>query len=65
MQKERTHRFMSYREATAISGLSRTTLWRLINDSSIRAAKVGSAVRIDEESLLAFMERSSRRTDEQ
>ena len=65
MENERTHRFISYREATAISGLSRTTLWRLIGDSSIRAAKVGSAVRIDEGSLIAFLERSSGRTDEQ
>lgn len=65
MQKGRTPRFVSYREATAISGLSRTTLWRLIGTSSIRAAKVGSAVRIDEESLLAFMKRSSERANEQ
>jgi len=50
--------WVTYRQAHEISGLSRTTLWRLISESEIEAARVGRAVRINRDSLTAFMKRS-------
>ena len=51
--------WVSYREAAQISGLGRTTLWRLVNSSQIKAARVGRAVRINRRSLEEFMESRS------
>lgn len=50
---------MTYRQAEQYSGLSRTTLWRLVSAGDVEAAKVGRAVRINRESLDAYMRRCS------
>ena len=54
-----TPAWLNYRQAEAYSNLSRTTLWQLINARKIRAARIGRAVRIERDSLQAFMEQSS------
>src|SRR4051812_36663986 len=51
--------WLTYAEAREIVGLSRVTLWKLINESEIEAARVGRAVRINRESLTAYMRRSA------
>jgi excisionase family DNA binding protein len=51
--------WLSYKQAEAYANLSRTTLWTLINERKIRAARVGRAVRIERTSLQKFMERSA------
>jgi excisionase family DNA binding protein len=52
--------WLSYREAETLTGLSRTTLWKLIGTSDIEAARVGRAVRISRQSLSAYMRRLTR-----
>ena len=52
-----TPAWLNYKQAEAYSNLSRTTLWQLINARKIKAARVGRAVRIERDSLQAFMER--------
>jgi excisionase family DNA binding protein len=54
-----TPAWLNYKQAEAYSNLSRTTLWQLINARKIRAARVGRAVRIERDSLQAFMEEST------
>jgi excisionase family DNA binding protein len=51
--------WLSYRECETLAGLSRTTIWRLINAGEIEAARVGRAVRISRESLTAYMKHSA------
>jgi excisionase family DNA binding protein len=48
-------KWVNYQEASEISGLSRTTLWKLISTGEIRAAKVGKAVRISRRSLEQYL----------
>jgi excisionase family DNA binding protein len=43
--------WVSYKEATEITGLSRGTIWTILSSGEIRAAKVGKAVRINRRSL--------------
>jgi len=54
-----TPAWLNYRQAEAYSNLSRTTLWQLVKARKIRAARIGRAVRIERDSLQAFMERSA------
>lgn len=54
-----TQEWVTYRQAEEISGLSRTTLWRLMRAGEVEAAKVGRAVRINRQSLDAYMKRSA------
>ena len=54
-----TPAWLNYKQAEAYSSLSRTTLWQLINARKIKAARVGRAVRIERDSLQAFMEEST------
>jgi excisionase family DNA binding protein len=54
-----TPAWLNYKQAEAYSNLSRTTLWQLIKARRIKAARVGRAVRIERDSLHAFMERST------
>ena len=49
-------KWLDYKQAEAYSGLSRTTLWELINRREIKAARIGRAVRIQRDSLDEFME---------
>ena len=51
-----TPAWLNYKQAEAYSNLSRTTLWQLINARKIKAARIGRAVRIERDSLQAFME---------
>jgi excisionase family DNA binding protein len=51
--------WLTYRQAGELVGLSRTSLWQIINAGEVRAARVGRAVRINRQSLLDFMRRSS------
>jgi excisionase family DNA binding protein len=48
--------WLRYPEAERYSGLGRSTLWKLVKDDRIRAAKVGKAVRINRRSLDEYME---------
>ncbi len=47
--------WLSYPAAVHYCGLSRVTLWRLVESGEIEAARIGRAVRISRESLEAFM----------
>ena len=54
-----TPAWLNYKQAEAYSNLSRTTLWQLTKARKIKAARVGRAVRIERDSLQAFMEQSA------
>jgi excisionase family DNA binding protein len=43
----------------AIVGLGRTTLWKLVGAGELEVARVGRAVRINWESLTAYMKSSA------
>jgi excisionase family DNA binding protein len=61
MQAEITREWLTYKQAEELSGLSRTTLWKLVSVSrDVEAARVGRAVRINRESLNAYMRRSAK-----
>lgn len=51
--------WISYAEATELVGLGRTTLWKLVGAGEIEVARVGRAVRINRQSLTAYMKRSA------
>jgi excisionase family DNA binding protein len=55
VQAEITKDWVTYKEAEAIAGLSRTTLRKLVGDGAIRIRRVGRAVRINRASLDAYM----------
>jgi len=59
VQAEVTREWMTYKQAEEYSGLSRTTLWKLLSVSEIKAARVGRAVRINRRSLDAYLDRAS------
>ena len=59
MQAEITREWVTYREAEQLSGLSRTTLWKLLSAGEIKAARVGRAVRINRCSLAEYLEQAS------
>ncbi len=60
MQTEIKPTWVSYEEAQRLVGLGRTTLWRLASTGEITTAKVGRAVRINVESLEAYMRRATK-----
>jgi excisionase family DNA binding protein len=51
--------WVSYRDAEIYCSLSRVTLWRLINEGEIKAARCGRAVRISVDSLDAYLSRQA------
>lgn len=55
MQAEIVRSWLTYKEAEQLVGLSRTTLWKLIGSGEVEHRKVGRAVRINRESLEAYM----------
>lgn len=55
--------WISYREASALVGLSRGTLHKIIDSGAVRAAKVGKAVRINRRSLEAYMDSRAAKID--
>jgi excisionase family DNA binding protein len=48
--------WISYRECTELTGLSRVTIWKIISAGHIRAAKVGKSVLINRRSLEHYLE---------
>ena len=59
MQAEIAREWLTYKEAEQVVGLSRTTLWKLISSGEIEHRKVGRAVRINRQSLEAYMKQDS------
>ena len=59
MQAEIVREWLTYKEAEQLVGLSRTTLWKLISAGEIEHRKVGRAVRINRQSLEAYMKQDS------
>jgi excisionase family DNA binding protein len=59
MQAEITREWITYKQAEELSGLSRTTLWKLLSAGEIEAARVGRAVRINRHSLDEYLDRAS------
>ena len=55
MQAEIVREWLTYKEAEQLVGLSRTTLWKVISAGEIEHRKVGRAVRINRQSLEAYM----------
>jgi excisionase family DNA binding protein len=51
--------WLRYPEAERYSGLGRSTLWRLVKDDHIQAAKVGKAVRLSRRSLDEYLQGQS------
>jgi excisionase family DNA binding protein len=51
--------WVSNPSAEKFSGLSHTTLWRLVGSGEIKAARVGRSVRINLPSLRRFMDQKS------
>ena len=59
MQAEITREWITYKQAEEFSGLSRTTLWKLLSAEEIKAARIGRAVRINRHSLDEYLEQAS------
>jgi excisionase family DNA binding protein len=55
MQAQVTREWVTYRQAEEITGLSRTTLRKLVDEGEIQITRVGRAVRINRQSLDAYM----------
>jgi excisionase family DNA binding protein len=58
LETELQREWLTYAEAQAVSGLSRTTIWKLVNAGEVEAARIGRALRINRESFNAYMRRS-------
>jgi excisionase family DNA binding protein len=61
MQAEIVREWLTYKEAEQLVGLSRTSLWKLISAGEIEHRKVGRAVRINRQSLEAYMKQDFQR----
>jgi excisionase family DNA binding protein len=59
MEAQVTREWVTYKQAEELSGLSRTTLWKLLSAGEIKAARVGRAVRINRRSIDDYLERAS------
>ena len=55
MQAQVTREWVTYRQAEEIAALSRTTLRKLVDEGEIQIKRVGRAVRINRQSLDAYM----------
>jgi excisionase family DNA binding protein len=55
MQAQVAREWVTYRQAEEITGLSRTTLRKLVDEGEIQIRRVGRAVRINRESLDTYM----------
>jgi excisionase family DNA binding protein len=62
VQAEVTREWVTYKQAEELSGLSRTTLWKLLSAGEVKAARVGRAVRIHRRSLDGYLDRASARS---
>jgi excisionase family DNA binding protein len=59
VQVEITREWVTYKQAEELSGLSRTTLWKLLSAGEIKAARVGRAVRINRRPLDGYLEQAA------
>jgi excisionase family DNA binding protein len=59
VQAEVVREWVTYKQAEDVSGLSRTTLWKLLSAGDIKAARIGRAVRINRRSLDGYLERAA------
>ena len=59
MQTEIVPSWIAYEEGQRLTSLGRTTLWRLVKAGEVKSTSVGRAVRINRESLEAYMEREA------
>ena len=59
MEAELIREWVTYKQAEELSGLSRTTLWKLLSAGEIKAARVGRAVRINRRSLDEYLNQAS------
>ncbi len=59
MQAQIAREWVTYKQAEELSGLSRTTLWKLLSAGEIKAARVGRAVRINRQSLDEYLKQAS------
>lgn len=59
MRTELKPEWLTYQEASRLSSLGRTTLWRLYCAGEIEVARVGRAVRINRASLEGYMKRAA------
>jgi excisionase family DNA binding protein len=59
MEAQVTREWVTYKQAEEVSGLSRTTLWKLLSAGEIKAARIGRAVRINRRSLDGYLDRAS------
>lgn len=48
--------WISYRECTELTGLSRGSIWKIIGAGQVRAAKVGKSVLINRRSLEQYLQ---------
>jgi excisionase family DNA binding protein len=55
MQAQVTREWVTFKQAEEITALSRTTLRKLVDEGELRIKRVGRAVRINRESLDAYM----------
>ena len=55
MQANIVRIWLTYKVAEQLVGLSRTTIWKLLSAGEVEHRKVGRAVRINRESLAAYM----------
>ena len=55
MQAEVTREWLTYRQAEEIYGLSRTTLRAMVARETIKARRIGRAVRLNRASIDAYM----------
>jgi excisionase family DNA binding protein len=55
MLEQVTREWVTYRQAEEITGLSRTTLRKLVDEGEITVRRVGRAVRINRATLDAYM----------
>jgi excisionase family DNA binding protein len=60
MEAQVTREWVTYKQAEELSGLSRTTLWKLLCAGEIKAARIGRAVRINRRSLDEYLERAAK-----
>ena len=56
-QIEVPREWLSYEEARRLVGLSRTTLYRLVESGTVKGARIGRSVRINRASLKEYMDR--------
>ncbi len=59
MQTEVEPNWITYQEAQRLTSLGRTTLWRICSSGEIKTARIGRAVRINRQSLEAYMDEAA------